>query len=209
MCSQFSRKRGIQYDDAMLATMMPMITAKHTPFDTLSQHANTSFSPIKIRTAAMPYLSIWKVRVKDSMTKYSDRRLSMAKAEDEQFRNTSLTEASFDATESTAKTKSTTQTATTTSSSSEAFRRSLAGLLKTSKESLPVRNHSEPWPDVRTWLFAPLRLGSRRLLPSNDSRRGKTPPASWILLSSNSTLVDRGGRHSTSATVMKKCPWGS
>merc|ERR1712012_76291 len=49
--SQFSRNRGIQYEDAMLATMMPKITAKHTLLDTLSQPANTSFNPIKMRMA--------------------------------------------------------------------------------------------------------------------------------------------------------------
>mmetsp|Transcript_128457 Transcript_128457/g.363572 ORF Transcript_128457/g.363572 Transcript_128457/m.363572 type:complete len:261 (-) Transcript_128457:1121-1903(-) len=69
MRSQFSRKRGIQYDEAILATQIPMITAKHTLFDTDSHRANTSFSPMRMRMAAIPYLSIWKVLDKDSMTK--------------------------------------------------------------------------------------------------------------------------------------------
>mmetsp|Transcript_56735 Transcript_56735/g.184640 ORF Transcript_56735/g.184640 Transcript_56735/m.184640 type:complete len:255 (-) Transcript_56735:710-1474(-) len=195
MRSQVSCNLGIHIEEATLAAMMPRITTKVRPLGTSTQPEKTSLSPMSTRIAEMPYLSIWKVLVKDSMMKYSDLKLNMAKAEDEQFKKTSLTEANLDATESTANTKSTTHTAMTTRSNKEALRFKRAGFLMTpatSKSALPCRaGHSPPGGPLEleppfllgsSRLSASFLLGSNRLLPSKDSRRGNPPDIGSIVV---------------------------
>mmetsp|Transcript_50611 Transcript_50611/g.147141 ORF Transcript_50611/g.147141 Transcript_50611/m.147141 type:complete len:248 (+) Transcript_50611:406-1149(+) len=119
----------------------------------------------------------------------------MAKADDEQFKKTSLTAANFEATESTAKTASTAHTATTTSISKEAFFLGRAGFLTTARPSMPSnvldrRIHSSsvargPRPRMaasapgipEALLPPPSQPGPRSELPSKDSNRGSDPGA--------------------------------